>query len=548
MRKIFSALILLSLSALVLAANAPGPKQIGKSKVFIAQNWTFDFGETLPPTFTFKTFGFPTTPVHKSRMESGSAYGYAQEKDEFGNLLLDFTFSPKNRLETVVLRSFIDTDYSADQPAGEGSLFLSEGVLTASDSQISAKAREIAGRAKSKLEELALLTGWVHNRINYDGPGYGASVQNASWVFYNRVGTCDEYSHLLISMLRVLQVPSKFVAGFVCSAQCNESRNWGPHAWVEVLVDGKWVSSDPTFNEAILLDATHVKFAEGKDQEDIKEQLSVIAFNFPLKDVKLERSSQVSLDEWGGFPDSFDIELQVPEAIVGENSVETVVARVKSNSERPLAVPLSINTPVEMEVRGEQDVMLFLEAGGEKNHSWNVVTPSELKQGFVYNFTIEVGSLGESSVKHVVAKKGGDTRQIESIRIKELRPVLEETTILIGLDLENTGNKKADAEVRIESNAGNSSKTISIQGGEAKSIEFTFPRIGSAEALAGIVVIALGEQKIVQPFNIRLSLPEPSPPPTPQAAAALSLELVVLIGAVVIVIILGIALFLLRKS
>ncbi len=541
------------LSAFVASASAPGPKDIGKSKVYVAQNWSVNFGQVVPPSFSFKTFGFITTPAQKARMES-VGFPYTEGKDSLGNLLLDFSFQPKKSIEKLSLNAAVDADYSAPQPGADASAYLQGGQLSKPNAEISSKAQELAALVPTDLEKLVYLTGWVHNRVTYDGAGYGGSIQTAQWVYQNKVGTCDEYSHLLISMLRSANIPAKFVAGFVCSANCTESKNWGLHAWVEAFADGKWVPVDPTFNEAILLDATHLKFAEGKDQDDIKEQLSATGFNYPISEVKVEREISVSLDEWKGFGGIIGISLKVPDKQIGEKSIETVTALVENNAGQPIAAPLSLSVPSEMQVRGEAEALLYLAPHSSRNYSWEVVFPAEFKEGYTYNFTLEASTLGASARSSIIAKKGGDTRQLEAIVVKELTPTFESSSVKVKLDLENSGNTAVqNALVRVEAGEYNSTQTLSLLGGETKALEFTLPAPSGTKSLNGTITLLLEGKQVKQPFNIRVAQPTQQANQTQQNLPELSLngvptEIMVLVGAVATVLIFAVALLLLKKS
>jgi|GEM_PF-2329169 len=532
----------------LLATAAPGPKDIGSSKVFIAQNWTFDFGQELPPTFTFKTFGFQTTAAQNARMETKNGYPYTTLKDSLGNLLLSYTFSPASTVEKVSLRSFIDVDYSAPQPADAttAAAFLKGGPLSEYNAEMYAKAREVNGweNGSLTLAQYVKLVEWVHRRLTYDGFGFGNTVMNATWVFENRVGTCDEYSHLLVAMLRSLQTPSKFVAGYVCSTQCTQKENWGPHAWVEALIDGKWVASDPTFNEAILIDATHVKFAEGRDQDDVKEQLSAIAFNFPIKDVRLNRTAEVSLDDWKPFTGIFDAQLIVPEKTVGENSIETIAIRLTNLKTQPVAVPLSLVVPKELEIRSDAEALVFLPPSGSANYSWNVVFPQDLRAGFVYNFTIDVSTLGKTLTQNILAKKGGDTRELESLRINEIDATQLSNGVGVLIEIENAGNTPiANARVQVASNAGNASSTIALAAGEKKKVQVQLANPPEGSAITGTIAIILDNKQAVRPFNIRLIAPTIPQNESQNEFGGLTGEQTVLAAAVATVLILALALF-----
>jgi transglutaminase-like putative cysteine protease len=101
------------------------------------------------------------------------------------------------------------------------------------------------------------LAEWVHKNVKYDNEAKSFS-QSAAWTFLNRKGACDEFSNLLVSMLRVLGYEPRYVVGYAYS------ENWGQHGWVEVDYNGRTVSLDPTWLESPV-DSTHIKVAELPD-------------------------------------------------------------------------------------------------------------------------------------------------------------------------------------------------------------------------------------------------------------------------------------------
>jgi len=73
----------------------------------------------------------------------------------------------------------------------------------------------------------------------------------------NRTGDCTEYSQLFVTLARAAGLPAREVSGFVYSGD-DHAPTLGGHAWVEVLIDGRWTGMDPTWNE-IELNKSHVQ-------------------------------------------------------------------------------------------------------------------------------------------------------------------------------------------------------------------------------------------------------------------------------------------------
>lgn len=75
-------------------------------------------------------------------------------------------------------------------------------------------------------------------------------------------GDCNDLAHVLLGLLRMLGVPSRFVRGF---AHPDGGR---PHAWVEVcLPENGWVGFDPVRGD--LAGEGHIRVAVGRDAGDV---------------------------------------------------------------------------------------------------------------------------------------------------------------------------------------------------------------------------------------------------------------------------------------
>jgi len=77
-------------------------------------------------------------------------------------------------------------------------------------------------------------------------------------------GVCQDFTHLMIAVLRHFGVPARYVSGYI-HRQGQESQS---HAWCEVWVpDVGWVGLDPTNDSAA--DERFVKVAIGRDFTDV---------------------------------------------------------------------------------------------------------------------------------------------------------------------------------------------------------------------------------------------------------------------------------------
>ena len=82
-----------------------------------------------------------------------------------------------------------------------------------------------------------------------------------------KAGVCQDFTHFMLSVLRLIKIPCRYVSGYICSAT-NELRGDGAtHAWLEAyLPDYGWLGFDPTNN--CMAGTQHVKLAVGRNFND----------------------------------------------------------------------------------------------------------------------------------------------------------------------------------------------------------------------------------------------------------------------------------------
>jgi transglutaminase-like putative cysteine protease len=84
-------------------------------------------------------------------------------------------------------------------------------------------------------------------------------------VLTTRKGVCQDFSNLMICMARMLDIPARYVCGYVYTGNTGEVRSVADatHAWVEAYLPNiGWKGFDPT--NGILAAADHVRLAVGR--------------------------------------------------------------------------------------------------------------------------------------------------------------------------------------------------------------------------------------------------------------------------------------------
>lgn len=101
----------------------------------------------------------------------------------------------------------------------------------------------------------------------------GAAIPNADETRNTRIGSCQEFAHLLLGYCRTLGIPARYMSGYLYDPGLDGSEETAvvgagaTHAWVEVHVPGiGWIGIDPTNRR--WTDETYVSVARGRDYFD----------------------------------------------------------------------------------------------------------------------------------------------------------------------------------------------------------------------------------------------------------------------------------------
>jgi len=82
-----------------------------------------------------------------------------------------------------------------------------------------------------------------------------------------KAGVCQDFAHILLSMLRFIDIPARYVSGYICSNQSGMRGEGATHAWVEAFIPGfNWIGLDPT-NNCVVTDK-HIRLAVGRSFVD----------------------------------------------------------------------------------------------------------------------------------------------------------------------------------------------------------------------------------------------------------------------------------------
>jgi len=193
------------------------------------------------------------------------------ERDEFGNRIARVN---ANRVpQAIDFEATFRLERTAESRGTEGLpwrndaerlAYLRPTALTAPDKRLIGAALEIAHAAADAGERAELAHRWAATAITYQFGVTGYSTPAAMALHLGR-GVCQDYAHILLAVLRLLNVPARYVSGHLIG-------EGAPHAWVEAFVERRdggveVIGFDPTHSRRTRLD--YLTVAVGRDFADV---------------------------------------------------------------------------------------------------------------------------------------------------------------------------------------------------------------------------------------------------------------------------------------
>lgn len=125
---------------------------------------------------------------------------------------------------------------------------------------------------KNLLDNVQSAMQWIRENFQYDT--LVTDVHSTLFeVLESKAGVCQDFAHLLISLVRHWGFPARYVMGYQDPGYIAEGGEpqQATHAWAEVLIPGAgWRGFDPTHQ--LIADETYIRVAVGRDYLDAAPQ------------------------------------------------------------------------------------------------------------------------------------------------------------------------------------------------------------------------------------------------------------------------------------
>jgi transglutaminase-like putative cysteine protease len=202
-------------------------------------------------------------------------------RDYFGTIVTTFDLQePHDRLEVVALATIktfavpqdiatlTRTELHAAPIRDEFAEYLAPTARTMIDESVLQELHDMGIVGEDVVSTARAIVDWVRTRVAYVR---GATLvsSTAQEVWDEQKGVCQDLTHVTISLLRGIGIPSRYVSGYLHSkpdAQLGETIVGESHAWVEFFC-GTWIGIDPTNAESI--GVHHVIVAKGREYGDV---------------------------------------------------------------------------------------------------------------------------------------------------------------------------------------------------------------------------------------------------------------------------------------
>src|ERR1700734_485253 len=117
-------------------------------------------------------------------------------------------------------------------------------------------------RSRTPLTAAEQLRTYVYDNFKYI-QGVTSVETTLDEVWKLKAGVCQDFAHILLVFLRQIQIPARYVSGYICPNKNGMRGEGATHAWIEAFIPfNGWVGLDPTNN--CVASELYVRLAVGR--------------------------------------------------------------------------------------------------------------------------------------------------------------------------------------------------------------------------------------------------------------------------------------------
>ncbi len=131
--------------------------------------------------------------------------------------------------------------------------------------RLSQMAWDMFGQTAPGHTRVQAICDFVHNHIRFDY--MNARVTRTAYEgWQDRTGVCRDFAHLAIALCRCMNIPTRYVNGYLGDIGVPVTGPMDFAAWMEVFLDGAWHTFDPRNNKPRI---GRIVVAYGRDAADV---------------------------------------------------------------------------------------------------------------------------------------------------------------------------------------------------------------------------------------------------------------------------------------
>jgi transglutaminase-like putative cysteine protease len=255
---------------------------------------------------------------HSFKLTVNPSSRVSDYRDHLGNTIHNFDIPGQHRQLALTAEAIVERRAGAELPdllspsdwealdhqveRGDYWDMLFQSDYTASSVLLQPFAEELGvlHRRDDPLTMLRQINSAIYERFEYaqDTTSVDSMIDEA---LESRQGVCQDFAHIMTALVRNLQIPCRYVSGYLFHRKNGYDRSVvdATHAWVEAYLPHLgWVGFDPTNN--VLTGERHIRVAVGRDYADAPPTKGVFKGDAETElrvSVKVEQIDDLPFDE-----------------------------------------------------------------------------------------------------------------------------------------------------------------------------------------------------------------------------------------------------------
>ena len=125
---------------------------------------------------------------------------------------------------------------------------------------------DLFGEGPAGWARVQAICDWVHQHVAYR-TGSSTPATTSTDVYHQRCGVCRDFAHLGISLCRALNIPARYVFGYLPDiGNVPDGTPMDFHSWFEAYLDGRWYTFDARHNTPRI---GRIPIGRGRDALDV---------------------------------------------------------------------------------------------------------------------------------------------------------------------------------------------------------------------------------------------------------------------------------------